>query len=78
MVNFVLSSLPTYYMSALKLPKKVTQHINCARGGGGGAWSHQSVIAWDLVCKPNKGWGAWSYQFVIPKHSLLLKHLSFF
>lgn len=55
MVNSVLSSLPTYYMSALKLPKKVTQHINCEGGGG-----------------------AWSYQSVIPKHSLLLKHLSFF
>lgn len=31
MVNSVLSSLPTYYMCSLKLPKKVIQHIDRAR-----------------------------------------------
>lgn len=31
MVNSVLSSLPTYYVCTLKLPKKVIQHIDIAR-----------------------------------------------
>lgn len=31
MVNSVLSSLPTYYICSLKLPKKVIQHIDRAR-----------------------------------------------
>lgn len=31
MVNSVLSSLPTYYMCTLKVPKKVIQHIDRAR-----------------------------------------------
>lgn len=31
LVNFVLSSLPTYYMCSLKIPKKVIDHIDRAR-----------------------------------------------
>lgn len=84
MINSVLSSLPTYYMCSLKLPKKVILHIDRARKHC--LWRKHnesetrthSLAAWDLVCRPKKRGGLGIINLEIQNTSLLLKHLNKF
>lgn len=84
MVNSVLSSLPTYYICSLKLPKKVIQHIDRARmhclwrkSRDPNAKVH-SLAAWDLVCQPKKKGGLGVINLELQNIALLLKHLDKF
>ena len=59
LVNLVLSSLPTYYMLTLEIPKGVIHVIDRARRHC--LWwkdkdKHgvNSLAAWDMVCRPKK------------------------
>jgi hypothetical protein len=61
MVNAVFSSLPTYYMCTLKLPKSVIKHIDkfrrhCLWRGADINAKKPPQVAWKIVCKP-KGQG---------------------
>lgn len=84
MVNSVLSSLPTYYMSTIKLPKKVIMHIDRARRhclwrktAEVSAKTH-SLAAWDMVCKPKNKGGLGIINLEFQNCALLLKHLDKF
>jgi hypothetical protein len=57
MVNAVFSSLPTYYMCTLKLPKTVIKQIDklrrhCLWRGTDINAKKPSQVAWKSVCKP--------------------------
>ncbi len=84
LVNFVLSSLPTYYMCSLKIPKKVIDHIDRARrhclwrkSSNLSANSH-SLAAWDLVCRPKSKGGLGIINLELQNIALLMKHLDKF
>ncbi|XP_052168063.1 uncharacterized protein LOC127784750 [Oryza glaberrima] len=84
MVNSILSSLPTYYMSTIKLPKKVIMHIDRARRhclwrktAEVSAKTH-SLAAWDMVCKPKNKGGLGIINLEFQNCALLLKHLDKF
>lgn len=81
MVNSLLSSLPTYYMCTLKLPKKVILHIDRARRhclwrkNSDPETKTHSLAAWDIVCKPKKKGGLGIINLEIQNTALLLKLL---
>jgi hypothetical protein len=63
MVNAVFSSLPTFYMCTLKLPKMVIRHINrlrrhCLWRGADLNAKKPPQVAWSSVCRP-KHQGGW-------------------
>jgi hypothetical protein len=73
MVNAVFSSLPTYYMCTLKLPKMVIKHIDkfrrhCLWRGADINAKKLPQVAWKTVCKP-KAQGAGSHKSRITKQS---------
>jgi hypothetical protein len=78
-VNFVLSSLPTFYMCMLKLNKTMVKVVNRARQHC--LWDkkdheHQnSLAAWELVCKPKDKGGLGVINLEIQNDALLMKHL---
>lgn len=84
MVNSVLSSLPTYYMCTLKIPKKVIEHIDRARRHCLWRKSNEvdarslSLAAWDKVCKPKHMGGLGIINLEFQNCALLMKHLDKF
>jgi hypothetical protein len=83
MVNSVFSSLPTYYMCTLKLPKLVIDNINSARKQclwrGFEVNSNRKYLeAWDKVCKPKLKGGLGVLNPSIQNQALLLKYLEKF
>jgi hypothetical protein len=62
MVNFVLSSLPTFYMSAIKVPIDILNQIDRYRRhylwrGSDVNAKKPPLAAWKLVCRPKKKGG---------------------
>jgi hypothetical protein len=62
MVNSVLSSLPTFYMSVVKVPIEILNQIDryrwhCLWRGGDLNAKKPPLAAWKLVCKPKKKGG---------------------
>lgn len=83
LVNSVFSSLPTYYMCTLQLPKSVIENIDRARRhclwrGGDINSNKKSLVAWDKVCKPKVKWGLGVINLSIQNQALLLKFLDKF
>jgi hypothetical protein len=67
MVNAVFSSLPTYYMCTLKLPKNVIKQIDklrrhCLWRGADINAKKPPLVDWKSVCKPKNQGGPWSHQ----------------
>lgn len=81
MINSVLSSLPTYFMCTLKLPKKVIEHIDHARRHCLWRKSREnqgrcvSLASWEKVCKPKKKGGLGVIDLKLQNEALLMKHL---
>jgi hypothetical protein len=62
MVNSVLSSLPTFYMSAIKVPIDILNQIDRYRRhylwrGSDVNAKEPPLAAWKLVCRPKKKGG---------------------
>jgi hypothetical protein len=55
LINSVISSIPTYYMSSLQLPVTVIEAIDTARKnylwrGNNPSSTRKSLASWDRVC----------------------------
>lgn len=80
LVNSALSSLPTYTMYTLKLPKKVSEVIdmarrNCLWRGLDGSAKDKALVAWKRVCAPKDKDGLRVLNLGLQNKALLLKHL---
>ncbi len=83
LVNSVFSSLPTYYMCTLILPKTVIDSIDRARRhclwrGSEVNSNKKSLAAWDKVCKPKRKGGLGVLNLSIQNQALLIKFLEKF
>lgn len=83
LVNTVFSSLPTYYMCTLLLPKTVIDNIDRARKhclwrGSEVNSNRKSLAALDKVCKPKMKGGLGVINLSIQNQALLLKFLDKF
>jgi hypothetical protein len=83
MTNAVLSSLPTYYMCTLELPKAVIKQIdkfrkNCLWNGSNLNGRSAPKAAWEMVCttKEEEGLGVVNLEF--QNQALLMKNLDKF
>ena len=83
LVNSVLSSLPTYYMCTLVIPKEVIEVIDKARRRC--LWRKDknkkrvnSVAAWEMICKPKKKGGLGIMDLHVQNKALLPKFLDKF
>ena len=79
-VNVVLSSLPTYYMCSLSLPKTVIESIDRARRhclwrGSDINSSKKSLVLWERVCQPKDRGGLGVIDLRLQNNALLLKNL---
>lgn len=79
-VNAVLSSLPTYYMCFLSLPKSVIESIDRARRhclwrGSDINSNKKSLVMWDRVCQPKYKGGLGVIDLRLQNNALLLKNL---
>jgi mannosylglycoprotein endo-beta-mannosidase len=80
LVNYVLSSLPTFYMSTLRLYQwvikefdKYRRHCLCRRKD---LEEHgQPLAAWEMVCKPKDQGGLGVVNLSTQNNCLLMKHL---
>jgi hypothetical protein len=80
MVNAVFSSLPTYYMCTLKLPKTVIKHIDkfrrhCLWRGADLNAKKPPQVAWKSVCKPKFQGGLGVINLELQNKALLMKNL---
>nr|CAE04648.2 OSJNBa0061G20.4 [Oryza sativa Japonica Group] len=83
LVNSVFSSLPTYYMCTLMLPKTVIDSIDRARRhclwrGSEVNSNKKSLAAWHKVCKPKRKGGLGVLNLSIQNQALLIKFLDKF
>jgi hypothetical protein len=83
LVNYVISSLPTYYMCSLKLPLTVIEIIdkhkkNCLWRGKDFNRKGYNLAAWELVRKPKDKGGLGVINLSIQNDALLLKQLDKF
>ncbi len=71
LINSVISSIPTYYMSSLQLPVTVIEAIDTARKnylwrGNNPSSTRKSLASWDRVCtlkrKEVSEWSRWEYN----------------
>ena len=83
LVNSVLSSLPTYYMCSLVIPKGVIDIIDKARRRC--LWRKDknkqrvnSLASWDMVCQPKAKGGLGIINLHVQNRALLLKQLDKF
>ena len=83
LVNSVLSSLPTYYMCTLVIPKGVIEIIDKARRRC--LWRKDknkervnSLASWEMVCKPKKKGGLGIMDLHLQNKALLIKFLDKF
>ncbi len=80
LINSVLSSIPTYYMCTLQLPKTVILAIDsvrrhCLWRGSDLTQKRKPLVAWDRVCMLKKKGGSGVMNLHIQYVALLLKHL---
>ena len=80
MVQSVLSSLPTHYLSSLKLPKGFIKKFDRARRHC--LWAKEdrttaphSLVAWSLVCRPKQHGGLGVTNLELQNKALLVKHI---
>jgi hypothetical protein len=79
LVNYVLSSLPTYFMLSLRLPPGIIEVIDRARRHC--LWKRKdkekvnSLASWEMVCKPKMKVGLGIINLKTRNTTLLLKHL---
>jgi hypothetical protein len=83
MVNSVLSSLPTFYMGAIKVPIDILNQIDwyrrhCLCRGGDVNAKKPPLAAWKLVCKPKKKGGLGVIKLRLQNDTLLMKNLDKF
>jgi hypothetical protein len=83
MVNAVFSSLPTYFMCTLKLPKTVIKHIDKFKGqclwrGADLNAKKPPQVAWKTVCKPKLQGGLGVINLELQNKALLMKNLDKF
>jgi hypothetical protein len=74
------SSLPTYYMCTLKLPKSVIKHIDeirrhCLWRGADINAKKPPQVAWKSVCKPKAHGGLGVINIELQNKALLMKNL---
>ncbi len=80
LINSVLSSIPTYYMSSLQLPVTVIKAIdttrkNCLCRGNNPSFTRKSLASWDRVCTPKEKGGLGVINLRVQNTALLLKHM---
>jgi hypothetical protein len=80
LVNSVISSLPTYYMCTLSLPKTVIEVIdkfrkNCLWRGSDANAKGYNLVAWEMVIFPKDKGGLGVKDLYMQNDALLLKHL---
>ena len=80
MVNAVFSSLPTYYMCILKLPKTMIRHIDrlrrhCLWRGADLNAKKPPQVAWSSVCRPKHQGGLGVINLSLQNQALLMKNL---
>ena len=78
LLNSILSSLPIYYMSVLKLPQWVLSEIDKIRRrflwhGAADQVNGYSLANWDMVCQPKSNGGLGILDLKIFNYALLLK-----
>ena len=83
LVNYVLPSLPTYYMCSLVIPKGVIDVIDksrrrCLWRKDKNKQRFNSLASWDMVCKPKDKGGLGIINLHVQNKALLLKHLDSF
>jgi hypothetical protein len=83
MVKSVLSSLPTFFMSTLKVPIVIINQIDCYRRhclwrGGDLNAKKPPLAAWKMVCKPKRKRGLGVIKLRLQNDALLLKNLDKF
>jgi hypothetical protein len=80
-VNSVLSSLVVYAMCSIRIPPKIVEHLDKLRRHC--FWNkqtedgpkHNSLAAWDLICRPKLKGGLGIVNLKIQNQGLLLKQL---
>jgi hypothetical protein len=80
MINIVFSSLPTYYMCTLTLPKSMIKHIDkirrhCLWRGADINAKKPPQATWKLVCKPKAQGGLGVINLEMQNKALLMKNL---
>lgn len=83
LINLVISSLPTYFMCTLKLPKTVIETIDkfrkkCLWRGNDINAKGYNLAAWDKATKPKDKGGLGIKNLYLQNDALLLKHLDKF
>ena len=83
LVNFVLSSLPTYTMCCLKIPMAVLDFIDrvtrhCLWRGSEVSAKKKSLVACTKVAKPKNKGGLGVVDLRFQNDALLIKHLDKF
>jgi hypothetical protein len=83
MVNSVLSSLPTFYMSSIKVPIDILNQIDkyrrhCLWRGGDVNAKKPPLTAWKLVCRPKNRGGFRVIRLHLQNEALLMKNLDKF
>lgn len=83
MVNSVLSSLPTFYLTTLKLYAGIVVQVDkyrqhCLWRKKGLENKNPPLAAWQLVCKPKDQGGLGVINLTVQNDCLLLKHLDKF
>jgi hypothetical protein len=83
LINSVISSLPTYYMCTLSLPKTVIEMIDkfrkrCLWRGSDINAKGYNLAAWEMVTVPKEKGGLNVKDLYVQNDALLLKHLQKF
>jgi hypothetical protein len=80
MVNFVLSSMPNFYMCAIKVPIEILNQVDkyrrhCLWKGGDTNSKNPPLVAWSMVTKPKNRGGLGVINLRMQIESLLIKNL---
>jgi hypothetical protein len=80
MVNSVLSSMPTFYMCAIKVPLEILHQVDkyrrhCLRKGGDISSNPPPLAAWSMVTKPKNRGGLRVINLRMQNEALLVKNL---
>jgi hypothetical protein len=83
MTNAVLSSLPTFYMCTLEIPKAVVKQIDkyrkhCLWRGSGLNGTRAPKAAWEMVCTTKEEGGLGVINLYLHNQTLLMKKLDKF
>lgn len=81
--NAVLSSLPTYYMCTLEIPKAIIKHIdkfkkNCLWRGTSINEGSRPKATWEMVCSTKEEGGLGIINLELQNQALLMKNLDKF